>query len=214
MSNIIEKKDEIKIQVYLSEHQSLKGEIKHFFSIQFTLIGVWLAFVSALVGYLFSIINNYREITNNFSLYTGEPVISNIFMLILLVLLPGVCNVLGLVWLDFSVRVIKTGHYIFLVENKIRKILSDDEYALGWEHFVFKDSQTKVKLGKFLNFYYYFFMLGIFFIVPITLCGYIAKLVNFIHEDALVFYVILAFIEIFTFAFILIYLSRILYYNK
>lgn len=196
--------NELKVQIMLREFDALKSEIKYFFNIQFSLIGFWLVFISALVGYIFSSI----DITDK------QPSAPFFIYLILMVLIPGVCDVLGLVWLDFTTRIVKAAHYIFLLENRLKNMFDDGNYILEWEHYVFKDSQRKKIIDRAYNYFYYCFMLGIFFIVPPTVCIFTAINTGWLLTMDKVFIYLLCLIEFVTIMFVILYIKRILSYSK
>lgn len=196
--------DEVKVQIMLKEFETLKSEIKYFFNIQFSLIGFWLVFISALVGYIFSSI----DITDR------EPSAPFFIYLILMVLIPGVCDVLGLVWLDFTTRIVKAAHYLFLLENRFKDMFDDDNYILEWEHYVFKDSQREKLIDRVYNYFYYCFMLGIFFIVPPFVCLFTAINTKWIFVMDKIFIFLLITIELVTIMFAFLYVKRILSYSE
>ena len=209
------------IEILLTEYRTLKEEEKSIFSLQFTIIGVWLTFLGFMINSLF---NNVKEIetyansqyvvlgTNVESILTNFDIMSgsrNIIALLISILIPGVCSLFCLLWLDLTTRFIKEAHYIFLIEHKI---LANYPNSIGFDHYLFIETRDQKGLNK-TNYVYYFLMLGVMILCPfLVICfnfflGYLYSL-TWIHIVAFIL------IEIFTAVVSTLYVKRILSYAK
>ena len=162
------------LDILLTEYQVLKDEEKQLFSLQFTVIGIWLTFLGVTIGMLFQQIKDITEYAySNFEILNrpAEEIIEDfelmpstrtMISLLITILIPGTCALFGLIWLDLTTRFIKEAHYIYLIEHKILDYYPN---TIGFDHFLFDETKNE-KLYKKTNYIYYCLMLG----VTIILC--------------------------------------------
>lgn len=209
------------LNILLTEYQTLKEEEKSIFSFQFTVIGIWIAFLGVMIGALFNQIESIEKYAyeNYIDLdCTVEKILRNveimsqsrtIIILLIAVLIPGTCALFGLIWLDLTTRFIKEAHYIFIIEHKILTRFPD---TIGFDHFLFYETKNAKGLMK-TNYVYYFIMLGIMILCPVLIVyfhfsfGYLYKL-SIIHIFCFLM------IEGFTVVSSIFYVKRILSYAK
>ena len=211
-----------KLKIILTEYQTLKDEEKTIFSFQFTVIGIWITFLGILLGSLFEQIQsienfatefvgknldkNMQEIVSNTTILVQNR---EMFSLILFILIPGVCALFGLIWLDLTTRFIKEAHYIFIIEHKILKQYPD---TIGFDHFVFNETKDKGFFSK-INYIYYYLVLGIMILCPV-LVMYVYYNFAYINPNVCDDIMLFVAIEIFNILMIINYLKSILSYSK
>lgn len=187
------------INVMMNEYNMIRNETKLFFNLQFTVVGIWITLIGVLLGFVF------KELLLSENNYTN----SLLMKFLLIIILPGASDFLGMIWLDFSMRITKNAFYTYYLENKINKLYKKDIKLLEWEHFKKEDSEKKDPL-KLINYFYYFIMMGcFFFIVPLICIFFISIIWNFFTIEVY-FYLILFIIEITTLSFGIIYVKKIL----
>lgn len=216
--------DKKKVDVFLAEYQSLKEEERTIYSFEFSIIGIWLAFLGVLFGRIFSQFNSLHELIfaledvtkDNYSSFLYDqsvfPDIRNTISFLALIIFPGLCSIFGLIWLDLTARFVKEGHYIFLIESNIQKFF-DGNIVIGYEHFLYEETKKEKRLGK-TNYMYYYLMLGLFFIASPTVV-ILFLLLNY-HTIPLVavHWTVFVIIEFLTVCFCFQYIRRILSYPK
>lgn len=211
-----------KLKILLTEYQTLKDEEKTIFSFQFTVIGIWITFLGILLGSLFeqiqSIENFAAEIVGKDLDKTMQDIVSDttilaqnreMFSLILFILIPGVCALFCLIWLDLTTRFIKEAHYIFIIEHKILKQYPN---TIGFDHFVFNETKDKGFFFK-INYIYYYLILGIMILCPVLV---VYVYLDFAYINPNVRYDIMFFIviEIFNILMIVNYVISIRSYSR
>lgn len=199
----------VKVSIMLAEYNCVKAEIKTFFEIEFKILGIWITFMGVLIGFVLSQYSNIIGSNPSSHVYEFS---SFIITTLLLVIIPGVCDLFGLLWLDFTTRIIKQANYLYKIENKMNDLVSDNkEQLLYFEHYIIKDS-TKRGRGYLSNYYYYYFLLGSFFILPpiFCLCG-ICKMID---KPECIYFIIFIVLEFFTWSFVKTYVLKILSYKR
>lgn len=192
------------INIILKEYDMVRNETRMFFNLQFTVVGIWITLIGVLLGFIF----------NKFIDSSSSEINASIMELILIIILPGVSDFLGMIWLDFSMRITKNAFFTYGIEEKINKIASVNKMNLiEWEHYKKSDSQSKTPV-KLINYFYYFIMIGCFFFVVPAISLYLI----YIFENSLtinyIYYIVFAIIEITTLFFALIYIKKILSLDK
>lgn len=195
-------KEEISFQaidVVMNEYNVIRNETKLFFNLQFTVVGIWITLIGVLLGFVF------KELLVNADDHTNS-----LFMkFLLIIILPGASNFLGMIWLDFSMRITKNAFYTYYLENKINKLFKGNVKLLEWEHFKKEDSEKKDSL-KLINYFYYFFMMGCFFFVVPLICLFFILIICDFFAIEFYFYLILFIIEVITLFFGIVYVKKIL----
>ena len=192
------------INIILKEYDMVRNETRMFFNLQFTVVGIWITLIGVLLGFIF----------NKFIDSSSSEINASTMELILIIILPGVSDFLGMIWLDFSMRITKNAYFTYGIEEKINKIASVNKMNLiEWEHYKKSDSQSKTPV-KLINYFYYFIMIGCFFFVVPAISLYLI----YIFENSLIinyiYYIVFAIIEITTLFFALIYIKKILSLDK
>ncbi len=211
-----------KLKILLTEYQTLKDEEKTIFSFQFTVIGIWITFFGILLGSLFEqiqSIENFAAGTVEKGLYKNmQEIVSDttilaqnreMFSLILFILIPGVCALFGLIWLDLTTRFIKEAHYIFIIEHKILKQYPD---TIGFDHFVFNETKNSGFFSK-VNYIYYYLVLGIMILCPFLVIYVYHNFID-INPNVCHDFVFFMFIETFNFLMMKNYVKSIRSYSK
>ena len=80
----------------------------------------------------------------------------------LMLVLPGICSLCGMIWLDITTRYVKEAHYLYLLEIKINKLFHTKE-GLNWEHYLYEKTKNKTFFFR-TNHLYYYMMLGFMFV--------------------------------------------------
>ncbi|MEE0107500.1 MAG: hypothetical protein UEK58_01085 [Merdibacter sp.] len=202
------------LEVLLSEYRALKDEQKNLFSLQFTLISIWLTFFGVLLGIIFDKVSSIENdmcgsnINNAFQCMITMIQKSDILQLIFLVLIPATFAIFSIIWLDLVTRFLKEAHYIFIIETKLQ---NDFPSFVGFDHFVYSE---KKKTGFKISYIYYlfviFFILILVFIFPLIIwCNNLSQGIY----DLPYFFVFVGF-EIPFIAALCFYLAQISYYNK
>ena len=207
-----------KLQILLTEYQTLKDENKQIFSFQFTLISIWIAFLGVMIGILFNQFNAIEEYSYGISISHANLHISNMeyfkdsrdfICLLTAILIPGAHYFFALIWLDLTTRFIKEAHYIFLLEEKIKSLYDDFK---GFDHFLFEETQKNKGLKK-TNYLYYCFMLGLLLMCPILIIIFNSTF-NHIYDWKTFHVISFCILTLFTFICVIFYLRRILSYTK
>lgn len=220
----MENKD--KVTVMLTEYQTLKAEEKTIYSFEFTCISIWLTFLGVLVGMILNQLSNLYETVYTYSeslkMSFDEILISPIYFsenkqllaFLIVVILPGVCSLFGIIWLDLTTRFVKEAHYIFILEEKIRRLAGDEE-IIGWDHFVYEEGREQKGIIK-INYLYYCVFLGILILCPVVVSIVFILYLEILHNlpTTNLFLLFFVLIEIFTFCMVYIYVKKILSYPK
>lgn len=204
------------LEILLSEYKALKDETKTIFSFQFTVIGIWLTFLSALIGVFFQQVKGIEsQILKSCVTY---EILDDVFFMpesriiataMIMALIPGICSLFGLIWLDLTARFIKEVHYIYTIEERIEEFYPQ---TLQWEHFLYFETK-KEKLYKKTNYIYYCLMLGV-----IMVCYFLCVVGIFYFRNILFinsfWIIIFLLLVLFTIFFGSLYVLRILSYSK
>ncbi|MGN8944787.1 hypothetical protein ACTNEF_06735 [Bariatricus sp. HCP28S3_E4] len=215
--------DSTKIEIMLKEYQTLKEEERTLYSFEFTIVSIWLAFLGVLLGIilsqfniLYETIQKFDGVTiNNFNQYLHDssvlPESRNTIAFLVTVILPGVCSLFGLIWLDLTTRFIKEAHYIFMLEESIFAYCKDTSKN-GFDHYLFNETRNEPFIKK-TNYVYYYLMLGLLIICPIIIGIFMICNHDIVPVSRLYCGVFVA-IEVLTLYFGGLYINRILSYSK
>lgn len=147
------------------------------------------------------------------------PPTSNMVLFVLIVIaLPRVSSFLGVLWLDMTCRFIKHAHYLWILENKIKRITKKEE-IFQFEHYIVSESGKTPKFLRIIplpvNYILYGMVLGLMICVPIM--DVILQAICFWDADRTLFLSgcgVLFAIEVVTMLFLARYVSEILRYRK
>lgn len=117
----------------VEEYKIVKDEETKLFSYEISILSIWITFIGIIVTIIADSLGEYAA---------GKILEPSLFLLFLIVIvLPGASSFLGVIWFDLACRVIKQGHYLWRIENKIKDILKQNEKApFGFEHFIASES--------------------------------------------------------------------------
>lgn len=195
-----------KIELIMSEYDMIRSETRMFFNLQFTVIGIWITLSGILIGF---VLNDLSSFTIN-----DEMTAMNIILIkfILSILLPGSSGFLGVIWLDFSYRIARNSYYTYQIEDKVKSMINTKVELLGWEHFI-KSDGLKMAPVKWIDYFYYFAVMGVIFIVVPLICLYLVT-VYFGEMIESIYFVLFVLIEIIIIFFVCVYVKRILLYTQ
>lgn len=211
-----------KLKILLTEYQTLKDEEKTIFSFQFTILSIWITCLGMLLRSLFEQIQSIENVVagivekdlgiNMQEIASDTDILAQnreMFSFILFILIPVVCALFCIIWLDLSTRVIKRSHYIFIIEHKILKQYSD---TIGFEHFDFDETKNMIFLLKTNNIYYCL-PYCIMFLYPF-LIHYFYQIFAYINPNICHYFMFFTVIEVFSILMIVNYMKLIFSYSK
>lgn len=223
------------LTILLTEYQTLKDEEKTLLSFQFTVIGIWLTFLGVMIGVVFSQIEAIEDYVYSIDrtqqeaqkLFLNTEIMSQsriVVILLITILIPGVCALFGLIWLDLATRFVKEAHYIYYIEHKISLNYPD---MIGFDHFLYEETKNEKGLFK-TNYVYYFLILGIMALCPVIVVIFtwafrpLIGVKIILHHTSmttvqlcfLIGTLCFIMIEVFTFLTVFLYVKRILSYPK
>lgn len=135
----------------------------------------------------------------------------SVFLLITLVIMPGIFDLFGLTWLDLTTRYIKECHFLFTLEVKINSLAKDPQ-LLTYEKFIVMNSSSRLIPILKNNYLYYCCFLGVLLFIPLVFVVFLYC--NPYLEKVTGYTVAFVFIEIFKFICALSYVKEILYYAE
>lgn len=190
------------LEIMLTEYSALKSEQNNMFVAQFTVIGIWITFIGVIISWILDLISAINSLP-------ASDVNKIILSLLIWILLPGVNSLLFLIWLDLATRFVKCGHYIFGIENRLKKKYPE---TMQWEHFLYNETKD-VPLLKKTNYLYYCIMIGVM-IVSYILIGILAVSFRDMCKIGWYHMIFLGLILFFTIVCTYMYICRILSYAR
>lgn len=153
--------DSKKVEWLIEEYELLKEEESKIFSFEFTVLSIWISFIGVLLS---AVVKRYDTVTSS-----SDPMAVDLMLFFLVVIiLPTSSSFFGILWLDLSYRFTREGHYLFILEKRIKKILPKED-IFCFEHYIMEDN-SKSKMTKRLlpaNYIFYCIVLALLVIVPI-----------------------------------------------
>ncbi len=89
-----------------------------------------------------------------------------ILAFLLYIIIPGICGLFSIIWIDLVCRFVREGHYLYLLEKRIHWHLKNNQ-VFTYEHLIYRETK-KTNFPIKLNYMFYCVMLGIQILCPIT----------------------------------------------